>query len=226
MSTATPEMKHHFAAVVDSDIDCMRHIEKNTRLQSKSKFWFEQREYRITASNFGSFCRMKEATDPVRTFKQKKKFFTTRSVRHGLNYEAMAFAKYVEKKPCQNCPVGLVVNPKLPFLAATPDRLVKVDGQLRLVEIKCPFSLFQRKTKIENQLRDKNFYLYSEGGEVLLRKTHDYYFQVQCQLNLTGIDICDFVVFVPPNDMTTVQIKRDKDFFQKQVVKVCKTFFY
>ena len=67
--------------------------------------------------------------------------------------------------------------------------------------------------------------MYSEGCEVLLRKTHDYYFQVQCQLNLTGVDICDFVVFVPPNDITILQIKRDEDFFQKQVEKVCKTFF-
>ena len=81
------------ALVSIQDSECTS-IEERTRNQSKNKFWFEQRAYRITASNFGQFCKMSETTDRVKSFIQSRQFFTSASVRHGLLYEDIAFAEY------------------------------------------------------------------------------------------------------------------------------------
>ena len=72
-------------------------IETRIRLQSKNAFWFRQRLHRITASTFsGTSCRLKNSTDPVKTFEQKRSFFTSQSVRHGIQYEDVACALFLE----------------------------------------------------------------------------------------------------------------------------------
>ena len=48
----------------------------------------------LTASVFGTFLRIKDTTDTVKTFKNKKMFFTSKSVKHGIQYENAALAKY------------------------------------------------------------------------------------------------------------------------------------
>lgn len=123
---------------------------------------------------------MKPTTDPCKTFDQKKGYFTSRSVKHGVMYEDVGFAKYSERNRVVDSAVGIVVNPKLPYLGASPDRLVLTEnGELKLVEVKCPFSLFNKKTSIEKQIDNPTFYLQRENGEVQLKKNHDYYFQIQ-----------------------------------------------
>jgi hypothetical protein len=217
---------HHYNAAVDVDLDRSLFIEKSTRLQSKSNFWFAQREYRLTASMFGTFCRLRSTTDPVKTFMQKRKYFTTKSVRHGLNYESQAFAKYCEQMKCDSSSVGLIINPDIPYLAVSPDGLVKVQDQLRLVEIKCPYSLFQRKSKIKDQLKEKNFYLSQTKDGIKLKETHDYFYQIQGQLNVAQIQTCDLVVFVPPNDIVIVHVEKDAAFFrQKMLPKLAQIYF-
>ena len=85
-------------------------LKKRTRLQSKNAFWFRQRQHRITASTFGTFCRLKNSKDPVKTFEQKRSFFTSQSVRHGIQYEDEASALFLEINKCDESPVGLIVN--------------------------------------------------------------------------------------------------------------------
>ncbi|XP_033725418.1 uncharacterized protein LOC117345238 [Pecten maximus] len=222
------DIQQHYLVNVSVDTQRAKFIEKNTRLQSKTSFWFNERQYRITASNFGVFCRLKNTTDPVNTFQQKKKFFTSKSVRHGINYEAQALALYQKEKPCASSPVGLVVNPKLPHLGVTPDRLVKVNNEIRLVEIKCPYSVFKKKTSILSQMKEKNFYLEKNPttGEIQLKKSHDYFYQVQGQLNLCGIEKCDFVVFVPPEDIAIVEIHRDSEFFCSNMLPKLNSIYF
>ena len=72
------------------DLKSLKLLKKRTRLQSKNAFWFRQRQNRITASTFGTFCRLKNSTDPVKTFEQKRSFFT----RHGIQYEDVASALF------------------------------------------------------------------------------------------------------------------------------------
>ncbi|XP_064604322.1 uncharacterized protein LOC135469697 [Liolophura sinensis] len=223
----TASEKQHYSSIVEVNIETSRCIEKKTRLQSKSKFWFDQRQHRITASNFGTFCRLKSCTNPITTFNRKQKFFTCRSVRHGVDYESAAFAKYSEVQPCESCSAGLIINPKIPYLGVSPDKIVLTNSELKLVEVKCPYSVFQKKVKICQQIKENNFYLKYVDGEVKLSETHDYFYQIQGQLNITGVNICDMVVFVPPDDIVIVSIKKDKHFFEnKMLPKLSDIYFH
>ena len=71
---------------------------------------------------------------------------------------------------------------------------------------------------ILKQAEMQHFYLRKENGDLRLSTKHDYYYQIQGQLNVTGIDKCDLVVFVPPADLVVVPIQRDNSFFQSEML--------
>ena len=104
---------------------------------------------------------------------------------------------YIEKKTgnhVHNC--GLVVNPTFPCIAASPDGKVCENGITGLLEVKCPYSI--RDMKINSALdinNQKDFHLHREGGSIVLKKKHLYWFQVQGQLLVTGAPFCDFVTY-------------------------------
>ncbi|KAG1674650.1 PiggyBac transposable element-derived protein 3 [Nymphon striatum] len=111
-------------------------------------------------------------------------FFATRSVKHGIMYENSAFAKYSCQYKVIYSPVGLVVNPAISFLGASPDRsILTADKELKLIEIKCSFSLFERKSSVQKQISSSSFCLTRENGEVTLEKNHDYFYQIQGQMD-------------------------------------------
>ncbi len=59
-------------------------------------------------------------------------------------YEDVGFAKYSERNSVVDSAVGVVVNPKLPYLGASPDRLVLTEnGELKLVEGEMSLQLIQ-----------------------------------------------------------------------------------
>ena len=78
----------------------------------------------------------------MKTFEQKRSFFTSQSVRHGIQYEDVACALFLEINKCDESPVGLIVNYQIAFLGASPDRLIIENGEIKLLEVKCPCSVF------------------------------------------------------------------------------------
>ena len=88
---------------------------------------------------------------------------------------------------------------KCGYLGASPDGIVKdVAGQLvKLVEVKCPFSA--RDKAVEQAcIDDKSFCCGIVNNTPCLRSHHDYYYyQVQGQMAITGIHLCDFVIWTP-----------------------------
>ena len=92
------------------------------------------------------------------------------------------------------CDVGLVINPKWPYLGATPDGKVSCTCCGKgIVEIKCPYC--HKESTIDNATQDKNFCLKKDSsGKIYLDHSHAYYFQVQTQLFLTDLEYCDFCV--------------------------------
>ena len=74
----------------------------------------------------------------------------------------------------------------LPFIGATPDGLLGSDA---VVEIKCPHSAR------DNVISTKSVpYLCELLGELFLNKNHDYYFQVQGQMFVSGRTRCIFAI--------------------------------
>lgn len=88
---------------------------------------------------------------------------------------------------------GLFVDKKSKCLAASPDGLI---GNNSIVEIKCPASAkdFTPQEAFENKkLNFMNFI----DGELKLKTSHDYYYQVQGQLHIADRKYCYFVVWTP-----------------------------
>ena len=98
----------------------------------------------------------------------------------GTTHEADAIAEYEQRTVAMvHSAQEIVVHPLVDWLAVTPDGLVGDDG---MVEAKCPYRA-----------------LYSHIDE-----RPDYQAQIQLQLECTGRDWCDFVVWRP----TVVNVSR------------------
>ncbi len=115
----------------------------------RSKEWFRVREKRLTASNFGAaanhnpYCKSKKLLG--RLLDKKKKFKGNRATRFGTDNEPVAvevYRRYLEKtEPGSKLSFpNFIISRRRPYLGASPDGLVlKSDGSLRGLEIKCPF---------------------------------------------------------------------------------------
>ena len=120
---------------------------------------------------------------------------------------------------------GLVVNPTLPWLGASPDGLVcdPLETSLGILEIKCPYTY--RLCTNQEAAADRNFFASMVDGTVTLKWTDKYYCQVhvQGQMALAGVLWCDFIIFTFKNH-TTENIRFDSDFWKN--MQICLTNFF
>ena len=85
---------------------------------------------------------------------------------------------------------GLITNPRYPFMGASPDGIMLCDCcSTVLVEIKCPYCY--RDSNIDEIIDC----LELKNGEFTLKTSHAYFYQIQCQLLLSNVEYCDFLVW-------------------------------
>jgi len=186
-----------FRSIHISDGEC-KAIEASTRLQRNCDEWMMQRRGRITASLFHDVYVLKPTTSPAslrdRLLKPKD-LSSIPAIKWGINNEDRLWQQYIdeislhhENLCCEPC--GLVVNPRYPYLGASPDGIItcKCCGTW-LLEIKCQYS--GRNSHPDVLHSDHNSFLNSTG----LIHTHKYYTQIQGQLLLCDKQYCDFVVW-------------------------------
>ena len=202
--------------------DESRNLEECTQLQSKCKLWGSHRAGRVTASNFKAIIKTK-VEDPSRSllkrlcYPETCTFFST-ATSWGCEHESEGIDSFLayftmDHNDVDCKPSGLVVNPKYPFLGASPDGYVTCSCHGKsLIEVKCPYRCHDKS--LEAAVNDKDFCLTVEDGEYYLDKDHAYFYQVQCQLNVCEIDMCYFVVW-SPNEAVCVEIFRDQFFFEE-----------
>ena len=96
-----------------------------------------------------------------------------------------------------------------PFLVTIPDGLIE-EG--KIVEIKCPYKC--SKETMESLARsDEHFCLkITDNGRLKLKEDHDFYYQVQGELNICKRELCYFVVWSPTEFHYQV-IQRDQHFW-------------
>lgn len=106
--------------------------------------------------------------------------------------------------------VGLMINPEWPHVGASPDGLLICSCcKPRLIEIKCPTC-----NNIPSVIESRP-YLTAHG----LCKDHMYYYQVQCQLNVSKHNICDFVIWTKEN-LYIESIAKNSNFWQNCVKQI------
>ena len=181
-------------------------LRKNTRAQSKDIKWHNQRKSRLTASLFGHVMRRRSIHPKslVNTIVRPTKF-TNESCKWGkwgsdneknalLKYQQHMKSNSNEIELCFSC--GPVVNPKWPWLGASPDSLVKECGKRNAcgaVEIKCPAP--KADHTILEACKDKSFCLEFKENNIKLKQKHIYYYQCQGVMAICQLNWIDFVVF-------------------------------
>ena len=132
-------------------------LESNTTAQAQDKKWFQEREIRLTASNFGkALYRKKEPSEPfLKSIFEPNDLSKVSSVQHGKQNEVIVRSIYIEN----NFAVyeyGLVVKPSYPYLGASPD------GKVFDPTFASPFGLLEikytwRNHSIKAACQDLNF---------------------------------------------------------------------
>ena len=131
---------------------------------------------------------------------------------HGYHNETKARNIYITNTGFTVDLCGLVVNPSLPWLGASPDGIVHdpSESSVGLLEIKCRYT--HRLSTVEDAACDSNFFAELSDGKVTLKKNHKHYYQVQGQMALSKVLWCDFMIYTFKN-YCIQRIRFDSEFW-------------
>ena len=152
--------------------------------------WLEMRKHYLTASTAAAVYNKYPWKSKAQLFWDKvrgeESFFFNDAMKRGKDNEDVAAFIYEQKYGRFIIDFGLLAHPKIRYLAGSPDG-VTPDG--RLLEIKCP-------------------------GRIA-PAIPDYYFaQVQINMEVMDLDICDFVQYcVATGDLSLIEVPRDRTWF-------------
>ena len=168
--------------------------------------WKSERRLRITSSNVKSIAQWRPITAVASLVKQMlySKFSGSAATRYGLRLERVSSHKYLTwlqneqgssgAKVNINC--GLVVSETDPWLAAMPDGWVEdpqASPQQGLVEFKNPYSC--RDLLLRDAIDCKKCScLITKEGRLSLKRSHEYYYQVQFAMHCTNTRWYDFFI--------------------------------
>nr|XP_022903354.1 uncharacterized protein LOC111415749 isoform X2 [Onthophagus taurus] len=203
--------------------DELAEIEIRTAGQANSQLWYEERSKRLTASNFGRICKKRESTNPSNIVKYLiyQSFHPTIAMQYGIEKEPIARQQLENELQVNVLPCGLFIHKTDCYLAASPDGLI---GEDFLCEIKCPFSarkLTPRAAIEEGIIKFCKFI----NNKMVLNRGHDYYFQIQGQLHITGRNSCYFVVWTP-HGIEIEMISKDPNFWKDKMKEKLKKFYF
>ncbi|GBM94805.1 hypothetical protein AVEN_69359-1 [Araneus ventricosus] len=118
--------------------DCS-YLEPETRWQSLSERWRQERALRISSSVFKEIACRRSSTPCSKLVKRVvyRNNVSTLAMKYALVNEGNALKQYEENHCIQVQSCGLFVHPNKPFLCSSPDGLIGDDGVL---EIKRPYS--------------------------------------------------------------------------------------
>ena len=205
----TPEPLQPISTPRESNIlssDEIDAIEKITVGQADNEAWHQQREGRITASNFYRvFTKVESmkvneensADKLVDSLLGKAKPPTNLpALKYGRDMEPIAvkeFIKYFKKhhKDVRYRECGIFIDKTKQYLGASPDLLIECSccGEA-VVEIKNPFSIANEIPSADNLS-----YLCMCNGQVALKQQHQYFAQVQGEMAITKRQLGYFFVY-------------------------------
>ena len=142
-------------------------------------------------------------------------------IRFGLMNEPVAINLFEEKTGLSSDKCGLFVMSENPYIGASPDRIVVEGGVRKTVEVKCSYTLSKAKDPVQKEINERNLNQILElvDGRLSLRKSHDYYFQVQGQMLCAKTEETYFVVYNGV-DIEYFIVKRDEEFIKSMLHKL------
>ena len=213
----------------------------DTSGQAESKKWHTERLYRITASickytaTLGEHLGLNDSLRPHFNWIKRHFWFPEKIVtihmKYGIENEGKAIKQYTEIKQVEVTPSGLWINASFVHLAASPDGLIFDESKnfVGIVEVKCLNIL--RLNSVDDILQNncpdapvKRQCFNVCGDQLVLKKSHMYYYQVQLQLLVTKAKYCDFVLFSSKGPPSIQRIYSDTE-LQNRIAHNTKLFW-
>ncbi|XP_067216539.1 uncharacterized protein [Linepithema humile] len=198
-------------------------IELDTRNQSKSELWLSLRREMLTASNFGTVCRMRSTTSCAATVKAilYPPYIDNAAIKYGRDNEEVAKKELALQLNKEVIPCGLFIDTENPCLGASPDGLIDGNG---LVEIKCPLSAENLTVEKAIETLPSLKAIFDKKNPQKMNQNHRYYYQIQGQLNITQREYCIFAVWTPKS-MKILRIDVDNIFWKNQMLPFLTRFY-
>ena len=230
------ELASSFSQCLSFNDSSIKELEKATRGQSMSRQWIQQRQGRITASNFHDVYtkvktllrqRGKEVKTKVTPLLAKliepKDLSNIPAIKWGRLHEKDAskalftsLAKVHSNPKLHTC--GLFILKPHPYIGASPDNIFSCSccGS-SCVEYKCPYSI--KDLEVEEGY-EKTDFLEKCEGQLQLKRNNKYFYQVQGQMALTGHQTTYFVVWTLKGQPLIEKIAFDQHLWQDVVSKL------
>lgn len=199
-------------------------IERGTILQRYSAEWMERRRKLLTASNFGEICKKRTNTRCAPLVKKiiyGNNLSHLPSIQYGIKNEECALQQLSVQEKVEINACGLFIDPEFPFLGASPDG-VYAGG---IVEIKCPSSL--ANMNLDQAKAKHTFWKYDKIQNCYtINKNHNWFYQVQGQLQITKNDTCMFAIWFGENmPLDVYLITRDQNFWKDKMSGQLSKFY-
>lgn len=125
----------------------------------------------------------------------------------GNKYEAYARSEFEKQYGVNVVETHFELHPKFSFIGGSFDG--KVVGQDKIIEIKCPYDPLVHQMNTELQEEDM--------------VKHDYYGQIQCNIEIAGAESCYFISYDPRrtlNGLFVLEVKRDEDYIRDMLIRI------
>jgi YqaJ-like viral recombinase domain len=235
------------AAQVDSE-EKRINLQLNTVGQYSCALFRRVKANLLTSSNFGKIYkrgRRGKAKHPhklIATLRSGKDISRVSAVEYGLLNEEGAKERFAAKTGLEVRAVGIFINEKWPHMGASPDGAA---GENAIIEVKCLYAARFRQIFdfvaerqgvdehgdpiMENGKKKKktdfsSLCLEIFNGALRLKKDHNYFYQIQGQLAISGKEKCFFVAATDV-DLFIEEIFPEPELW-KQMEKKLSAFYF
>ena len=181
------------------------------RLSQRSAEWHALRQFRVTASSFAAAV----GTDELRSVESALWEMVDPGARspgprgraamtYGQLLEQHVFDVYAARRPhVKLAHVGLCIAPEMPWLACSPDALVRDGEEVGLLEVKCP--------TVRSDLQPLEY--------------RPYLAQIQGIMGILRLPWCDFAVWTRKGGLSVQRVSFDPAYFDGLVKKLNSFYF-
>lgn len=131
-----------------------------------------------------------------------------RQTEWGNRYEEEARIAYMKEKKVNVDVTCFKVHKTLKNIGGSFDgEVTEEDG---IVEIKCPYDVVKHQANVD---------LVSDG----ITPKHEYYGQIQCNIEVGGVSFCDFISFDPrrkTNSLAIIRVPRDQEYIDEMLKRI------
>ncbi|CAD8054243.1 unnamed protein product [Paramecium sonneborni] len=152
--------------------------------------------------------------------------FLNEATQYGQEHEKVALEKYASQHPDIKLKfTDVLINLNYPYICGKPDALIydNHDNLIGIIEVKSPF-LKQDLDLNEDENFRLNYIEMNEDKEYILKKNHQYYYQVQVYLLITELPGCIFIVSTKKGNREII-VKKDEALI-KQIKKKAEYFYF